>query len=77
MATYSSILARKIPLTEEPGGLQSIESQESDMTVTKQQIVFQIETSAKRRRSENLRRQILVLSDKYRAGSKCRIIVAQ
>ena len=27
MATYSSILARKIPWTEEPGGLQSIGSQ--------------------------------------------------
>ena len=76
MATHSSTLAWEIPWTE-PGGLQSIESQESDMTVTKQQIVFQIETSAKRRRSKNLRRQILVLSDKYRAGSKCRIIVAQ
>ena len=27
MATHSSILARKIPQTEEPGRLQSIESQ--------------------------------------------------
>ena len=27
MATHSSILARKIPWTEEPGRLQSIESQ--------------------------------------------------
>ena len=27
MATHSSILAGKIPWTEEPGGLQSIESQ--------------------------------------------------
>ena len=27
MATHSSILARKIPWTEEPGGLQSMESQ--------------------------------------------------
>ena len=27
MATYSSILARRIPWTEEPGGLQSIWSQ--------------------------------------------------
>ena len=27
MATYSSILAWRIPRTEEPGGLQSIESQ--------------------------------------------------
>ena len=27
MATHSSILAQKIPWTEEPGGLQSMESQ--------------------------------------------------
>ena len=27
MATHSSILAWRIPLTEEPGGLQSMESQ--------------------------------------------------
>ena len=32
MATHSSILAWKIPQTEEPGRLQSMESQESDMT---------------------------------------------
>ena len=32
MATHSSILARKIPWTEEPAGLQSMESQESDTT---------------------------------------------
>ena len=31
MATHSSILAWKIPWTEEPGRLQSVESQ-SDMT---------------------------------------------
>ena len=30
MATRSSILAWEIPWTEEPGGLQSMESQESD-----------------------------------------------
>ena len=30
MTTHSSILAWKIPRTEEPGGLQSMESQESD-----------------------------------------------
>ena len=29
MATLSSILAWKIPWTEEPGGLQSMESQKS------------------------------------------------
>ena len=32
IATHSSILAWKIAWTEEPGGLQSMESQESDMT---------------------------------------------
>ena len=33
MATHSSILARKIPWTEEPGELQSMGLQESDMTL--------------------------------------------
>ena len=32
MATHSSTVARKIPWTEEPGGLQSVGSQESDTT---------------------------------------------
>ena len=32
MATHSSILAWKIPRTEEPGGLQSIGHNKSDMT---------------------------------------------
>ena len=32
MAIRSSILAWKTPWTEEPGGLQSMGSQESDMT---------------------------------------------
>ena len=32
MATHFSILAWEIPWTEEPGGLQSMGSQESDMT---------------------------------------------
>ena len=32
MATHSSILAWEIPWTEEPGSLQSMESQELDMT---------------------------------------------
>ena len=31
MSTHSSILAWEIPRTEEPGGLQCMESQESDM----------------------------------------------
>ena len=32
MVTHSSILAWEIPWTEEPGGLQSMGSQELDMT---------------------------------------------
>ena len=32
MATHSSVLAWRIPWTEEPGGLQSMGSQESHMT---------------------------------------------
>ena len=32
MATHSSILAWRIPWTEEPGGLQSVGSQELDTT---------------------------------------------
>ena len=32
MATYSSILAWRIPWTEEPGGLQSMGSKELDTT---------------------------------------------
>ena len=32
MATHSSTLAWKIPWMEKPGGLQSMVSQESDMT---------------------------------------------
>ena len=32
MATHSNILAWRIPWTEEPGGLQSLGSQESDAT---------------------------------------------
>ena len=32
MATHSCILAWRIPWTEQPGGLQSMGSQESDMT---------------------------------------------
>ena len=32
MATHSSILSWRIPWTEEPGGLQSTDRKESDMT---------------------------------------------
>ena len=36
MATHSSILAWDIPWTEEPGGLQSMQSKELDMTERQQ-----------------------------------------
>ena len=43
MATHSSILAWKIPWTEEPGGLQSIRSQRvGHVLVTKQQQTIHI-----------------------------------
>ena len=32
MATHSSILAQRIPQTEAPGGLQSMDHEESDTT---------------------------------------------
>ena len=32
MATHSNILVWKVPRVEEPGGLQSVGSQESEMT---------------------------------------------
>ena len=32
MATHSTVLAWKVPWTEDPGGLQSMGSQESDTT---------------------------------------------
>ena len=32
MTTHSNILSRRIPWTEEPGGLQSMSHKESDMT---------------------------------------------
>ena len=35
MATHSSVLAREIPWTEEPGGLQSMGSQKSEMRLSK------------------------------------------
>ena len=34
MATHSSLLAWRVPWTEEPGGLQSMGHKESDMTET-------------------------------------------
>ena len=42
MATHSSILAWRIPWTEEPGGLQSMESQRVNVTeqLNKQQYHF-------------------------------------
>ena len=44
MATHSSLLAWEIPWTEEPGGLQSMGSQESDMRVTNTHVRFYVFT---------------------------------
>ena len=44
MATHTSMLAWEIPWTEEPGGLQSIGSHESDtIEATKQQQVLNLD----------------------------------
>ena len=40
MATHSSILAWRTPWTEEPGRLQSLGSQKSQMQLTKQQQIL-------------------------------------
>ena len=40
MATQSSILARKISWTEEPGRLQSMELKESDMTEVAEHVLI-------------------------------------
>ena len=42
MATHSSILARRIPQTEEPGGLPSLGSHTTEMTWQQQQYFYQI-----------------------------------
>ena len=45
MATHSSILAWRIPLTEEPGGLQSMGSQMTDQLSTCTYLLFQFSRS--------------------------------
>ena len=42
MATHSSILAWRVPWTEEPGGLQSMGSQQSDTTLTKPPVCVEL-----------------------------------
>ena len=42
MATHSSILASRIPWTEEPGGLQSIGFQEQDTTERTQPLLVDV-----------------------------------
>ena len=42
IATHSSILAWKIPWTEEPGRLQSLGSQKSDMTQQLNQVLTKL-----------------------------------
>ena len=40
MATYSSILAWKIPWTENPGGLQSLDHRQSDTKIEHVHYIF-------------------------------------
>ena len=62
MATHSSILACKIPWTEEPGGLQSMALQESDVTEQLNHQRVQGEILRLERQTEN--QLIIVLTDK-------------
>ena len=52
MATHFSILAWRIPWTEEPGGLQSMGSEESDTTerLDPHHVLFLMTTSPSQRR---------------------------
>ena len=54
MATHSSILAWRIPWTEEPGGLQSMGSQRVDMTVWPTLSENQTKPLGKRKGEKNL-----------------------
>ena len=54
MATHSSILAWRIPWTEEPGGLQSMGSQRVDMTVWLTLSENQTKPLGKRKGEKNL-----------------------
>ena len=55
MATHSNILVRRIPWTEEPGGLQPIGSQELDGLVTKPPPSSQIQEKNLGRLTENIK----------------------
>ena len=59
MATHPSILAWEIPWTEDPGGLQSMESKESGMTLQLSQnqdkINSRLDTAEKRVNSKMLK----------------------
>ena len=48
MATNSSILAWRIPWTEEPGGLKSMESQESGIRRNNLTTTFQLRTNQRK-----------------------------
>ena len=45
MATHSSILARQIPRTEKPGGLQSMESQTVGYDLATEQTIMNVKRS--------------------------------
>ena len=44
LATHSSILAGKIPWTEEPSGVQSMGPQRVDMTDSEQPVLVKVDT---------------------------------
>ena len=54
MATHSSILAWRIPRTEEPGGLQFMGSKESDMTERLHSLIEKRKTSKKKKNPQPL-----------------------
>ena len=58
MATHSSILAWEIPWTGEPGGLQSMGSQESDMTERLNHDWFSVQSGALPRTDTTLVRML-------------------
>ena len=53
MATHSSILAWRIPWTEEPGGFQSMGHKESDMTKQLTLSLFQLDRKSTRLNSSH------------------------
>ena len=64
MATYSSILASRIPWTEEPGGLQSMGHKESHMT---EQLIlhYRVQCTLWALGNFSIRKSILIAFDQH------------